>query len=163
MVPGVAEKSIHRKNMLPVIIMAAIPFSLIGILPAHWAFGAFFTTTSMIGFMAGAGIVVRNSIILVDFIKLRVKQGMALSEAVIDAGAIRFRPMMLTAIAYFGSGTTTINNSGTITGKIQKASRVDLINAPSGLVNAVSTPPSCPGLFPSATVASTSTATPGRA
>jgi multidrug efflux pump subunit AcrB len=56
----------------PVVIMVAIPFSLIGILPAHWAMGAFFTATSMIGFIAGAGIVVRNSIILVDFIELRV-------------------------------------------------------------------------------------------
>ena len=54
------------------IVMAAIPFSLVGILPAHGAMGAFFTATSMIGFMAGAGIVVRNSIILVDFIELRL-------------------------------------------------------------------------------------------
>jgi multidrug efflux pump subunit AcrB len=83
----------------PLVIMAAIPFSLIGILPAHWALGAFFTATSMIGFIAGAGIVVRNSIILVDFIELRLKQGMPLDLAVIDAGAIRFRPMMLTAAA----------------------------------------------------------------
>ncbi|MCU0562199.1 MAG: efflux RND transporter permease subunit, partial [Desulfobacterales bacterium] len=59
----------------PFTIMAAIPFSLIGILPAHWAMGAFFTATSMIGFIAGAGIVVRNSIILVDFIELRLQQG----------------------------------------------------------------------------------------
>jgi multidrug efflux pump subunit AcrB len=79
--------------------MAAIPFSLIGILPAHWAMGAFFTATSMIGFIAGAGIVVRNSIILVDFIELRVQQGMPLDQAVVDAGAVRFRPMMLTAAA----------------------------------------------------------------
>jgi multidrug efflux pump subunit AcrB len=83
----------------PLTIMAAIPFSLIGILPAHWAFGAFFTATSMIGFIAGAGIVVRNSIILVDFIELRLKEGMPLDQAVIDAGAVRFRPMMLTAAA----------------------------------------------------------------
>ncbi|MFZ5562643.1 MAG: efflux RND transporter permease subunit, partial [Thermodesulfobacteriota bacterium] len=83
----------------PVTIMAAIPFSLIGILPAHWAAGAFFTATSMIGFIAGAGIVVRNSIILVDFIELRVRQGMPLDQAVVDAGAVRFRPMMLTAAA----------------------------------------------------------------
>jgi multidrug efflux pump subunit AcrB len=83
----------------PLVIMAAIPFSLIGILPAHWALGAFFTATSMIGFIAGAGIVVRNSIILVDFIELRLKQGMPLDLAVIDAGAVRFRPMMLTAAA----------------------------------------------------------------
>ena len=83
----------------PLVIMAAIPFSLIGILPAHWAMGAFFTATSMIGFIAGAGIVVRNSIILVDFIELRLAQGAPLDQAVIDAGAVRFRPMMLTAAA----------------------------------------------------------------
>ncbi len=83
----------------PLVIMAAIPFSLIGILPAHWLMGAFFTATSMIGFIAGAGIVVRNSIILVDFIELRLEQGAPLDQAVIDAGAIRFRPMMLTAAA----------------------------------------------------------------
>ncbi len=83
----------------PFVIMVAIPFSLIGILPAHWAMNAFFTATSMIGFIAGAGIVVRNSIILVDFIELRIQQGMPLDQAVIDAGAVRFRPMMLTAAA----------------------------------------------------------------
>ena len=83
----------------PLVIMAAIPFSLVGILPAHGLMGAFFTATSMIGFIAGAGIVVRNSIILVDFIELRLKQGMPLDKAVIDAGAVRFRPMMLTAAA----------------------------------------------------------------
>jgi multidrug efflux pump subunit AcrB len=83
----------------PLVIMVAIPFSLIGILPAHWALGAFFSATSMIGFIAGAGIVVRNSIILVDFIELRLQQGAPLDQAVIDAGAVRFRPMMLTAAA----------------------------------------------------------------
>jgi multidrug efflux pump subunit AcrB len=83
----------------PVLIMAAIPFSLVGILPAHAALGAFFTATSMIGFIAGAGIVVRNSIILVDFIELRLKEGLPLEEAVVDAGAVRFRPMALTAAA----------------------------------------------------------------
>jgi multidrug efflux pump subunit AcrB len=85
--------------MTPITIMAAIPFSLVGILPAHAALGAFFTATSMIGFIAGAGIVVRNSIILVDFIELRVMDGMPLEQAVVDAGAIRFRPMALTAAA----------------------------------------------------------------
>jgi multidrug efflux pump subunit AcrB len=85
--------------LTPVIIMAAIPFSLVGILPAHGLLHAFFTATSMIGFIAGAGIVVRNSIILVDFIELRLIEGMPLDRAVIDAGAIRFRPMMLTAAA----------------------------------------------------------------
>ncbi len=83
----------------PLVIMAAIPFSLVGILPAHGLLNAFFTATSMIGFIAGAGIVVRNSIILVDFIELRLREGMDLAEAVIDAGAIRYRPMMLTAAA----------------------------------------------------------------
>jgi multidrug efflux pump subunit AcrB len=84
---------------VPFTIMAAIPFSLVGILPAHAAMGAFFTATSMIGFIAGAGIVVRNSIILVDFIELRLREGMPLAEAVVDAGAVRFRPMALTAAA----------------------------------------------------------------
>ena len=83
----------------PIVIMAAIPFSLVGILPAHGLMNAFFTATSMIGFIAGAGIVVRNSIILVDFIELRLKEGVPLADAVVDAGAVRFRPMMLTAAA----------------------------------------------------------------
>ncbi|WP_414569459.1 efflux RND transporter permease subunit [Nostoc sp. CCY 9925] len=83
----------------PLVIMAAIPFSLVGIMPGHWLMGAFFSATSMIGFIAGAGIVVRNSIILVDFIELRLQEGMPLEEAVIDAGAVRFRPMLLTAAA----------------------------------------------------------------
>jgi multidrug efflux pump subunit AcrB len=83
----------------PLLIMAAIPFSLVGILPAHAAMGAFFTATSMIGFIAGAGIVVRNSIILVDFIELRLREGFPLEQAVVDAGAVRFRPMALTAAA----------------------------------------------------------------
>lgn len=83
----------------PLTIMLAIPFSLVGILPAHALLGAFFSATSMIGFIAGAGIVVRNSIILVDFIELRLKEGMPLAEAVVDAGAVRFRPMAMTAAA----------------------------------------------------------------
>jgi multidrug efflux pump subunit AcrB len=88
-----------RSFRTPLVILAPIPMSLIGILPAHWALGAFFTATSMIGFIAGAGIVVRNSIILVDFAELRRREGMPLAEAVIDAGAVRFRPMLLTASA----------------------------------------------------------------
>ena len=88
-----------KNYTIPFVVMAAIPFSLIGILPAHWGLGAFFTATSMIGFMAGAGIVVRNSIILVDFIELRLRHGDPLAKAVVDAGAIRFRPMLLTALA----------------------------------------------------------------
>ena len=88
-----------RSFITPMIVMVAIPFSLVGILPAHGMMDAFFTATSMIGFMAGGGIVVRNSIILVDFIEQRLGEGMPLSEAVIDAGAVRFRPMLLTAMA----------------------------------------------------------------
>lgn len=88
-----------KSFLKPMVVMAAIPFSLVGILPAHGMLGAFFTATSMIGFMAGAGIVVRNSIILVDFIEQRIREGMPLEEAVIDAGAVRFRPMLLTAMA----------------------------------------------------------------
>ena len=83
----------------PLVIMAPIPLTLVGIFPAHAMMGAFFTATSMIGFIAGAGIIVRNSIILVDFIELRRSQGMSLEEAVVDAGAVRFRPMLLTAAA----------------------------------------------------------------
>jgi multidrug efflux pump subunit AcrB len=92
----------------PLVIMAAIPFSLVGILPAHGLLNAFFTATSMIGFIAGAGIVVRNSIILVDFIELRLKEGMPLDEAVIDAGAVRFRPMLLTAAAVVVGATVIL-------------------------------------------------------
>jgi multidrug efflux pump subunit AcrB len=88
-----------KDYITPLVVMAAIPFSLIGILPAHWGLHAFFTATSMIGFMAGGGIVVRNSIILVDFIELRLQHGLPLAEAVVEAGAVRFRPMLLTALA----------------------------------------------------------------
>ena len=88
-----------RSFLVPLIIMAPIPLTLVGILPAHALMGAFFTATSMIGFIAGAGIIVRNSIILVDFIELRRRQGAPLAQAVIDAGVIRFRPMLLTAAA----------------------------------------------------------------
>jgi multidrug efflux pump subunit AcrB len=88
-----------RSFLTPLVVMAAIPFSLVGILPAHGLMGAFFSATSMIGFMAGAGIVARNSIILVDFIEQRLNEGMPLDQAVVDAGAVRFRPMLLTALA----------------------------------------------------------------
>jgi multidrug efflux pump subunit AcrB len=84
---------------VPLAILLPIPLSLIGILPGHFLFGAFFTATSMIGAIAGAGIIVRNSIILVDFVELKLRQGMALEEAVVEAGVVRFRPMLLTAAA----------------------------------------------------------------
>jgi len=84
---------------VPLVILVPIPLSLVGILPAHGLLGAFFTATSMIGFIAGAGIIVRNSIILVDFIELKLREGMPLALAVEEAGVVRFRPMLLTAAA----------------------------------------------------------------
>lgn len=88
-----------RSFTVPLIIMAPIPISLIGILPGHAAMGSYFTATSMIGFIAGAGIIVRNSIILVDFIEHQLGIGMDLKNAVVSAGVLRFRPMLLTAAA----------------------------------------------------------------
>jgi multidrug efflux pump subunit AcrB len=85
--------------LVPLVILVPIPLSLIGILPAHGLFGTFFTATSMIGFIAGAGIIVRNSIILVDFVELKLREGMPLALAVEEAGVVRFRPMLLTAAA----------------------------------------------------------------
>ncbi len=97
-----------RSFLTPLIVMVVIPFSLIGILPAHGLMHAFFTATSMIGFMAGAGIVVRNSIILVDFIELRLAEGRPLADAVLEAGMIRFRPIMLTALAVVVGATVIL-------------------------------------------------------
>jgi multidrug efflux pump subunit AcrB len=97
-----------RSFTTPLVIMLPIPLSLVGILPAHALLGAFFTATSMIGFIAGAGITVRNSIILVDFIELRRRQGLPLRQAVVDAGAVRFRPMVLTAAAVSVGGAVIL-------------------------------------------------------
>ncbi len=88
-----------RSFAAPVVIMAPIPLTLAGILPGHWLFGAFFTATSMIGFIALAGIIVRNSILLVDFIELERASGVELGESIIRAGAVRTRPILLTAAA----------------------------------------------------------------
>ncbi len=93
-----------KSFLTPFVIMIPIPLSLVGILPLHWILDAHFTATSMIGFIAGAGITVRNSIILVDFIELRLSEGYPLMEAVVDAGAVRFRPMVLTAAAVIVGG-----------------------------------------------------------
>jgi multidrug efflux pump subunit AcrB len=88
------------KNFItPLIIMAPIPLTLVGILPGHWLFGAFFTATSMIGFIALAGIIVRNSILLVDFVEMEWRDKGHLQNALIMAGAVRFRPIVLTAAA----------------------------------------------------------------
>jgi multidrug efflux pump subunit AcrB len=97
-----------RSFVTPLIVMVVIPFSLVGILPAHGLLQAFFTATSMIGFMAGAGIVVRNSIILVDFIELRLGEGRSLPDAVVEAGLIRFRPILLTALAVVVGATVIL-------------------------------------------------------
>ncbi len=86
-----------RSFRVPLVMMIAIPLSLVGILPAHWLAGAFFTATSMIGFIALAGIMVRNSVLLIDFVDIARADGRTLGEAVIEAGAVRFRPILLTA------------------------------------------------------------------
>jgi len=88
-----------RSFLVPLVIMSPIPLTLVGILPGHWAFGAFFTATSMIGFIALAGIIVRNSILLVDFIQSEWRETGDLGEAIVKAGAVRFRPIALTAAA----------------------------------------------------------------
>jgi len=92
----------------PLVIMAPIPLTLIGILPGHAVTGAFFTATSMIGMIALAGIIVRNSILLVDFIQLAEARGRTLREAVIEAGSVRFRPIALTAAAVVIGGLVMV-------------------------------------------------------
>ncbi len=84
---------------VPLIIMAPIPLTLIGIMPGHWLLDTQFTATSMIGMIALAGIIVRNSILLVDYIQQQVAQGVALQQAVIHASAVRARPIILTGLA----------------------------------------------------------------
>ena len=84
---------------LPLVILTPIPLTLIGILPGHWLFAAPFTATSMIGFIALAGIIVRNSILLVDFIRHGAGQGRPLREVLLEAGAVRVKPILLTALA----------------------------------------------------------------
>jgi multidrug efflux pump subunit AcrB len=84
---------------LPLVILTPIPLTLIGIVPGHWLLGAPFTATSMIGFIALAGIIVRNSILLVDFIRHGAGQGKPLRDVLLEAGAVRFKPILLTALA----------------------------------------------------------------
>jgi multidrug efflux pump subunit AcrB len=81
----------------PLVMMTAIPLTLVGIAPGHWIFGAFFTATSMIGMIALAGIMVRNGILLIDYLDARRQAGVPLQKAVIEAGAVRTRPIALTA------------------------------------------------------------------
>jgi len=88
-----------RSFTLPLVILTPVPLTLIGIMLGHWLFGAPFTATSMIGFIALAGIIVRNSILLVDFITERRTGGAPLRQVLLEAGAIRFKPILLTALA----------------------------------------------------------------
>ncbi|RYG29497.1 MAG: efflux RND transporter permease subunit, partial [Chitinophagaceae bacterium] len=81
----------------PVIMLAAIPLSLIGIIVGHWMMDAYFTATSMIGFIALAGVMVRNSVLLIDFINIRLREKVPLKQAIIEAGAVRTTPILLTA------------------------------------------------------------------
>ena len=95
---------------IPLVIMAPIPLTLAGILPAHWLSGAFFTATSMIGMIALAGIIVRNSILLVDFVALARGRGADLREAVVEAGVVRARPILLTAAAVVVGGAVMVRD-----------------------------------------------------
>ncbi|MEO6975360.1 MAG: efflux RND transporter permease subunit [Gallionella sp.] len=89
----------YKSFMIPMIVMGAIPLTLVGVFPGHWITHQAFTATSMIGVIALAGIVVRNSLLLIDFIIEHEARGLSVKEAVIEAGAIRFRPILLTALA----------------------------------------------------------------
>jgi multidrug efflux pump subunit AcrB len=99
-----------RSFTVPLVIMAPIPLTLVGILPGHALSGAFFTAPSMVGLIALAGIVVRNSILLVDFIQLAEARGSTLRDAVLEAGAVRFRPIALTAAAVIVGGVVMVTD-----------------------------------------------------
>ncbi|MCE1237024.1 MAG: efflux RND transporter permease subunit [Hyphomicrobiales bacterium] len=88
-----------RSFLLPLVVMAPIPLTLIGIVPGHWLLGADFTATSMIGFIALAGIIVRNSILLVEFARAKVDEGWSVRDAIVTAGRVRLRPILITALA----------------------------------------------------------------
>ena len=95
-----------RSFKLPLVILTPIPLTLVGIVLGHWLFHAPFTATSMIGFIALAGIIVRNSILLVDFVQHGAGRGKSLRETLLDAGAVRFKPILLTALsAMIGAAT----------------------------------------------------------
>jgi multidrug efflux pump subunit AcrB len=92
----------------PLVIMAPIPLTIIGVMPGHALLGQPFTATSMIGMIALAGIIVRNSILLVDFIQLEEARGRSVADAVLEAGAVRFRPIALTAAAVVVGGLVMV-------------------------------------------------------
>jgi len=93
---------------LPLVILTPIPLTLIGIVIGHILFGAPFTATSMIGFIALAGIIVRNSILLVDFVRHGAGKGKTLHDILLDAGAVRFKPILLTALAAMIGASTIL-------------------------------------------------------
>jgi multidrug efflux pump subunit AcrB len=95
---------------LPLLVLVPIPLTMIGIVLGHWLFGAPFTATSMIGFIALAGIIVRNSILLIDFIRHVPRAGMTLRQVVLEAGAIRFKPILLTALSAMIGGATILTD-----------------------------------------------------
>lgn len=95
---------------LPLVILTPVPLTLIGIIFGHWVFDAAFTATSMIGFIALAGIIVRNSILLIDFIRHEHDASQSLRETLLDAGAVRFKPIILTALAAMIGAVTILSD-----------------------------------------------------
>ncbi len=89
----------YRSFSIPLVAMSAIPLGLVGVFPGHWLMGQPFTATSMIGVIALAGVVVRNSLLIIDFVMDYMARGMPLREAVSEAGAVRLLPILLTALA----------------------------------------------------------------
>ncbi|MGA7964833.1 MAG: efflux RND transporter permease subunit, partial [Gammaproteobacteria bacterium] len=100
----------YQSFMMPLIVMGGIPLTLIGVFPGHWLLGQPFTATSMIGVIALAGIVVRNSLLLIDFILDYRRQGHPLRDAVVEAGAVRARPILLTALAIMSASFVMVSD-----------------------------------------------------
>ena len=100
----------YQSFFMPLIVMGAIPLTLIGVFPGHWLLGQPFTATSMIGVIALAGIVVRNSLLLIDFILDYLRRGHPLAHAVMEAGAVRFRPILLTAMAIISASIVMVGD-----------------------------------------------------
>jgi multidrug efflux pump subunit AcrB len=100
----------YQSFFMPLIVMGAIPLTLVGVFPGHWLLSQPFTATSMIGVIALAGIVVRNSLLLMDFILDYLRQGHPLAQAVMEAGAVRFRPILLTALAIISASIVMVSD-----------------------------------------------------
>ena len=94
----------YQSFKIPLVAMAAVPFGLVGIFPGHWLLDTTFSATSMIGIIALAGVVVRNALLIIDFVRDNLRAGMPLNDALCEAGAVRLKPIMLTTITImFGS------------------------------------------------------------